>query len=59
MGNFSRFFIERPIFASVLAIIITLAVITAGLDEGDKVIVDNLVKIRPGTAVEAKPVQPK
>ncbi|MES2561834.1 MAG: efflux RND transporter permease subunit, partial [Pseudomonadota bacterium] len=25
MGNFSRFFIERPIFASVLAIIITLA----------------------------------
>ena len=25
MGNFSRFFIERPIFASVLAILITLA----------------------------------
>src|SRR5690554_3730467 len=25
MGNFSRFFIERPIFASVVAIIITLA----------------------------------
>jgi HAE1 family hydrophobic/amphiphilic exporter-1/multidrug efflux pump len=25
MGNFSRFFIERPIFASVIAIIITLA----------------------------------
>src|SRR5687768_3843955 len=25
MGNFSRFFIDRPIFASVLAIIITLA----------------------------------
>src|SRR5215210_2012149 len=25
MGNFSRFFIERPIFASVLSIIITLA----------------------------------
>ena len=25
MGNFSRFFIERPIFASVLAIIITIA----------------------------------
>ena len=25
MGNFSRFFIERPVFASVLAIVITLA----------------------------------
>ena len=25
MGNLSRFFIERPIFASVLAILITLA----------------------------------
>jgi multidrug efflux pump len=30
MGNFSRFFIERPIFASVLAIIITLAGLLAG-----------------------------
>ena len=30
MGNFSRFFIERPIFASVLAIIITLAGVIAG-----------------------------
>ena len=29
MGNFSRFFIERPIFASVLAILITLAGIIA------------------------------
>src|SRR5918992_1022639 len=29
MGNFSRFFIERPIFASVLAIIITLAGLVA------------------------------
>jgi len=32
MGNFSRFFIERPIFASVLAIIITLAGIIAGFN---------------------------
>ena len=29
MGNFSRFFIERPVFASVLAIIITLAGLVA------------------------------
>jgi multidrug efflux pump len=29
MGNFSRFFIERPIFASVLSIIITLAGLVA------------------------------
>src|SRR5688572_19979415 len=29
MGNFSRFFIERPIFASVLAIIITIAGLVA------------------------------
>ncbi|MCC6535295.1 MAG: multidrug efflux RND transporter permease subunit [Burkholderiales bacterium] len=29
MGNFSRFFIERPIFASVIAIIITLAGVVA------------------------------
>ena len=31
MGNFSRFFIERPIFASVIAILITLAGIIASL----------------------------
>jgi membrane fusion protein (multidrug efflux system) len=37
----------------------TNAVITGGLDEGDKVIVDNLVKLRPGTPVEARPAQPK
>ena len=30
------------------------AVITGGLDEGDVVIVDNLVKVRPGTAVQPK-----
>jgi len=30
MGNFSRFFIDRPIFASVIAIVITLAGILAG-----------------------------
>ena len=30
MGNFSRFFIDRPIFASVIAIIITLAGVLAG-----------------------------
>src|SRR3954468_22291099 len=30
MGNFARFFIERPIFASVLAIIITLSGLIAG-----------------------------
>jgi multidrug efflux pump len=29
MGNFSRFFIDRPVFASVLAIIITLAGLVA------------------------------
>src|SRR5690348_905843 len=29
MGNFSRFFIERPIFASVIAIIIALAGVIA------------------------------
>ena len=29
MGNFSRFFIERPIFASVIAIIIMLAGLVA------------------------------
>ena len=32
MGNFSRFFIERPIFASVLAIIITLGGVIAGFN---------------------------
>ena len=32
MGNFSRFFIERPIFASVLAIVITLAGVVAGFN---------------------------
>ena len=32
MGNFSRFFIERPIFASVLAIIIVLAGVIAGVN---------------------------
>ncbi len=37
----------------------TNAVITGGLDEGEKVIVDNLVKLRPGTPVEARPAQPK
>src|SRR4051812_27327222 len=30
MGNFSRFFIDRPIFASVMAIVITIAGIIAG-----------------------------
>ena len=30
MGNFSRFFIDRPIFASVLAIIIVLSGLVAG-----------------------------
>jgi HAE1 family hydrophobic/amphiphilic exporter-1/multidrug efflux pump len=30
MGNFSRFFIERPIFASVIAIVIVLAGLLAG-----------------------------
>jgi HAE1 family hydrophobic/amphiphilic exporter-1/multidrug efflux pump len=30
MGNFSRFFIDRPIFASVIAIVITLAGVIAG-----------------------------
>jgi membrane fusion protein, multidrug efflux system len=37
----------------------TNVVITGGLEEGDKVIVDNLVKLRPGTPVQVKPVQPK
>jgi membrane fusion protein (multidrug efflux system) len=32
----------------------TNAVILGGLEEGDKVIVDNLVKLRPGTPVQAK-----
>jgi HAE1 family hydrophobic/amphiphilic exporter-1/multidrug efflux pump len=32
MGNLSRFFIERPIFASVLAILITLAGVIAGFN---------------------------
>src|SRR5687767_5702680 len=32
MGNFSRFFIERPIFASVIAIVITLAGVIAGVN---------------------------
>jgi membrane fusion protein (multidrug efflux system) len=31
------------------------AVITGGLAEGDTVILDNLVKVRPGTAVQARP----
>jgi membrane fusion protein (multidrug efflux system) len=31
------------------------AIVTAGLAEGDLVIVDNLAKVRPGTAVQAKP----
>ena len=29
MGNFSKFFIERPIFASVIAILVTLAGVIA------------------------------
>jgi multidrug efflux pump subunit AcrB len=29
MGSFSRFFIDRPIFASVLAIVITIAGLVA------------------------------
>src|SRR5687768_7643618 len=32
MGNFSRFFIDRPIFASVIAIVIVLAGVIAGLN---------------------------
>jgi len=32
VGNFSRFFIERPIFASVIAIVITLAGIISGVN---------------------------
>ena len=32
MGNFSRFFIERPIFASVLAIVIVLGGVIAGFN---------------------------
>jgi membrane fusion protein, multidrug efflux system len=34
-------------------------IITSGLAEGDTVIVDNLVKIRPGTPVQAKGPAPK
>ena len=30
------------------------AVVTAGLADGDKVIIDNLVKVRPGSAVQAQ-----
>jgi membrane fusion protein (multidrug efflux system) len=30
-------------------------IITAGLAEGDQVIVDNLVKVRPGAAVQPHP----
>jgi membrane fusion protein (multidrug efflux system) len=37
----------------------TNAVVTGGLEEGDQVIVDNLMKLRPGSPVQAKPVQPK
>jgi membrane fusion protein (multidrug efflux system) len=33
-------------------------IITSGLAEGDTVIVDNLVKVRPGTAVQAKAPAP-
>ena len=32
MGNFSKFFIERPIFASVIAILVTLAGIIASFN---------------------------
>ena len=32
MGNFSRFFIERPIFATVVAILITLAGVIASFN---------------------------
>ncbi|HUL94747.1 MAG TPA: multidrug efflux RND transporter permease subunit [Usitatibacter sp.] len=32
MGNFSRFFIERPIFASVIAILVTLAGVIASFN---------------------------
>jgi membrane fusion protein (multidrug efflux system) len=34
-------------------------VVTSGLNEGDQVIVDNIVKLRPGMPVQAKPAQPK
>ena len=34
-------------------------IVTSGLAEGDTVIVDNLVKVRPGTAVQAKGPSPK
>jgi membrane fusion protein (multidrug efflux system) len=34
-------------------------VVLDGLKAGDSVIVDNLVRLRPGTAVEVKPVEAK
>src|SRR5919206_2319522 len=46
MGNFSRFFIERPIFASVLAIIITIA----GLVSATALPVSQYPEIAPPTA---------
>src|SRR3954465_4954970 len=46
MGNFSRFFIERPIFASVLAIIITLA----GLVAATALPISQYPEIAPPTA---------
>ena len=46
---------QKPVRAS--SWIGNQAVVTDGLDEGDKVIVDNLVKLRPGTAVQPKSAQ--
>src|SRR3954463_7413850 len=46
MGNFSRFFIERPIFASVLAIIITIA----GLVAATALPISQYPEIAPPTA---------
>lgn len=34
-------------------------VVSAGLAAGDRVIVDNLMKVRPGAAVQPKPAQPQ
>ena len=52
---FSRFFIDRPIFAAVLSIFIVIA----GLASGDRVIVDGVMKIGPGSPVAVAELQPR
>ena len=48
--NLSKFFIDRPIFAGVLSLLILLAGLIAlrGLQPGERIVVNGLHRVRPG-----------